>query len=130
MIRSILVWCQCCTRKKDCKIDVRRVVGQVQEQSDSLHTAVLLKVASEKSGGFQVDTHGTEDDGEVLLVVIVDTLGRLDQTGLSTNLSGNLVVGQTGGREDGNLLTTSNRVHGVNGRDTGRDHLLGIFLQR
>jgi hypothetical protein len=59
----------------------------------------------------------------------VNTLGGLDQTSLSTNLGGDLVVRQTSGREDGNLLTTSNRVHSVNGRDTGRDHLLGVFLQ-
>ena len=111
-----------------CELDLRRVVGQVQEQSDSLHTAVLLEVASEESAGFQVDTHGTEDDGEVVLVVIVNTLGGLDQTGLSTDLGGNLVVRQTSGREDGNLLTTSNGVHGVNGRDTSRNHLLGVFL--
>ena len=111
-------------------MDLRRVVGQVQEQSNSLHTAVLLEIASEESAGFQVDTHGTEDDGEVVLVVIVNTLGGLDQTGLSTNLGSDLVVRQTSGGEDGNLLTTSNRVHGVNGRNTGRDHLLGIFLQQ
>lgn len=110
-------------------MDVRRVVGQVQEQSDSLHTAILLKVASEESAGFQVDTHGTKDDGEVVVVVVVNALGGLDQTGLSTDLSGNLVVRKTSGREDGNLLTTSDRVHGVDGRDTGRNHLLGVFLQ-
>jgi hypothetical protein len=96
-------------------MDIRRVVCQVQEQGNSLHTAVLLEVTSEESAGLQVDTHGTEDDGEVVLVVVVNALGGLDQTGLSTNLGSNFVVGQTSGREDGNLLTTSNRVHGING---------------
>lgn len=110
-------------------MDVRRVVRQVQEQGNSLHTAVLLEIASEESAGFQVDTHGTEDDGEVVRVIIVNALGGLDQTGLSADLGSNLVVGQTSGGEDGNLLTTSNRVHGINGRDTCRDHLLGVFLR-
>ena len=110
-------------------MDVRRVVCQVQEQSNSLHTTVLLEIASEESAGFQVDTHGTEDNGEVVFVVIVNTLCRLDQTGLSTNLGSDFVVGQTSGREDGNLLTTGDRVHGIDGRDTGRDHLLGVFLR-
>jgi len=130
MIRSILVECQqpgSAQRRRE--QDVRRVVGQVQEQSNSLHTAILLEVTSEESAGFQVDTHGTEDDGEVVLVVIVNTLGRLNQTGLSTDLGGNFVVRKTSGREDGNLLTTGNGVHGVDGRDTGGDHLLGVFLQ-
>lgn len=96
-------------------MDIRRVVCQVQEQGNPLHTAVLLEIASEESTGLQVDTHGTEDDGEVVRVVIVNALGGLDQTGLSTNLSSNFVVRQTSGREDGNLLTTGNRVHGING---------------
>lgn len=108
---------------------LRWIISQVQEERDSLHASVLLKVAGEESAGFQVDTHGTEDDGEVVLVVIVNTLGRLNQTGLSTDLGGNFVVRKTSGREDGNLLTTGNGVHGVDGRDTGGDHLLGVFLQ-
>lgn len=37
-----------------------------------------------------------------------------------------LVVRKTGSREDGNLLTTRDRVHRVNGRDTRLDHLLGV----
>jgi len=81
----------------------------------------------------QVDTHGTENNGEVLLVAVVNTLVGdallLDETSLSANLGGNFVVRQTGGRENGNLLSSGNRVHGINGRDTGRNHLLGVFLE-
>jgi hypothetical protein len=108
---------------------VRWVVGQVQEQGDTLHTAVLLKVLGEETARLQVDTHGTENDGEVVVVAVVYALGGLsDQTGLSTNLRSNLVVGQTRRREDGDLLATSNRVHRVDGRDTGRDHFFGVHL--
>lgn len=56
-------------------------------------------------------------------------LGRpADQTGLSTNLGGDLVVRKTGRREDGNLLPTGNRIHGVDGRNTSRDHFFGVHL--
>jgi hypothetical protein len=108
---------------------LRRVVCQVQEQGNALHTAVLLEVLGEETTRLQVNTHGTEDNGEVVIVVVVYTLrGLSDQAGLSTNLRSNLVVRKTGGREDGDLLSTGNRVHRVDGRDTGRDHLFGVDL--
>jgi vacuolar-type H+-ATPase subunit B/Vma2 len=34
----------------------------IQEQSDTLHTTVLLEVALEETGSLHVDTHGGEDD--------------------------------------------------------------------
>lgn len=112
--------------------DVRRIISKIEEEGDTLQTAVLFEVTREESGRFQVDTHGGEDDGEVLLVVIVHTLVRspllLDQASLSTDLSGNLVVRQTSGGEDGDLLSTSDRVHGVDGRDTGGYHFFGVHL--
>jgi hypothetical protein len=62
-------------------------------------------------------------------MVIVYTLCWLsNQTGLSTNLRSDFVVGKTRGGEDGNLLTTGNRVHRVDGGDTGRDHFFGVHL--
>lgn len=91
----------------------RRVGSQVDEKGTVRNGTALFKVLLEESGSLHVDTHGSEDDGEVVLVAIVNTLGRswsLDQTGLSTNLGGDLVVGQTGGTEDGDLLTSSNGV--------------------
>ena len=39
---------------------------------------------------------------------------------------GYLVVRQTGRRENGDLLTTGDRVHHVNRRDARLDHLLGV----
>jgi hypothetical protein len=107
----------------------RRVVGQVQEQRDTLHAAVLLKVSCEEAARLQVDTHGTEDNGEVVLVAVVHALvGCANQTGLSANLGGDFVVRQTGRGEDGDLLAAGNRVHRVDGRDTSRDHLFGVHL--
>jgi hypothetical protein len=115
-----------------CRRYSRWIVCQVQEQRDTLHTAVLLEIACEEASSFQVDTHGTEDDGEVVGVSIVDALvdpsWATDQTSLSANLGGNFVVRQTGRREDGNLLATGDRVHGVDSRDTGGDHFLGVHL--
>jgi hypothetical protein len=67
----------------------------------------------EESSSLHVDTHGSEDNGEVILVTIVYTLGSawsVDETGLSTNLSSNVVVGQTSGTEDRDLLTSGNGV--------------------
>lgn len=114
--------------------DSRRVVCQVQEQGNTLHTAVLLEVSCEETRCLQVDTHSTENDGEVVSVSVVYALvdpGRpTDKTGLSANLSGDFVVGETGGREDRDLLTTGNGVHGIDSGDTSGDHLFGVHLGR
>lgn len=108
---------------------LRRVICQVQEESDTFHAAIFLKVSSEEAARLQVDTHGAEHNGEVVVMVIMHALrGLPDQTGLSTDLCGNFVVGKTGGRKDGDLLTAGNRVHRVDGRDTGRDHFFGVHL--
>lgn len=112
--------------------DLRRIVGEVQEKGSAAETAILFEVAGEETSSFQVHTHRTEDDREVVLMSIVRTLVcdtlLLDKTGLSADLSGDLVVRQTGGGENRDLLTAGDRVHGINGRDTGGDHLLGVFL--
>lgn len=114
------------------KQDERGVIGKVKEESDTLQTAVLFKVAGEKTGGLQVNTHSTEDNREVVLVAIVHALVRdtllLHQACLPTNLGGNLVMWETGSGEDGNLLATGDRVHGVDGGDTGGDHLFRVHL--
>ena len=116
------------------RYDARRVVGQVQEQRHALHTAVLLKVAREEARRLQVDTHSSKHNGEVVLVVVVYALVHalllllllLHQPRLPTDLRRDLVVRQTCSREDRNLLATCDGVHGVNGGDTGRNHLLGV----
>ena len=97
-------------------IDLRWVICQIQEQCDALHGPVLLEVAREEARRLQVDTHGAKHDREVLLVSVVDVLRRLpDQASLPADLRGDLVMRETGGGEDGDLLPTGNRVHGVDG---------------
>lgn len=125
-----------------------RIIGQVQEETHVLHGTVLFKVLLEETGSFHVDTHSGEDDGKVIVMIVQHRFtGYFDQTTLTTNLSGNLkkniaiqsklqlgnncnlkylIVGETGGREDGNLLATSDRVHDVNSRDTRLNHFLRV----
>ena len=101
------------------------IVGKVEEKGRALHGTGFLEVGAEETGGFHVHAHGTEDDGEVLLVSI-DGVLLLDERGLTGNLGGDLIVGKTGGGEDGDLLSTGDRVHDVNGGDTGLNHGLGV----
>uniref|UniRef100_A0A2M4D215 Putative secreted protein n=1 Tax=Anopheles darlingi TaxID=43151 RepID=A0A2M4D215_ANODA len=104
-----------------------RIVGQVQEQAHVLHGTVLFEVLLEESGRLHVHTHSGEHDGKVVLVLIQHRLTRLlHQTGLTTDLGSDFVVRQTGSREDGNLLSTGDRVHHIDGRDTGLNHFLGV----
>jgi len=132
MIRSILQKVSLVRPQKFKHLHLRRIVCQVQEEGDTLQRAVLLEIAGEETSSFQVNTHGSKDDGEILLMSIVCTLVRntllLYQTSLSTNLGGNLVMGKTSSREDGNLLATSNRVHRVNGGDASGNHFFGVDL--
>lgn len=114
------------------RIFLRWVVCQVQEQCDTLHTAVLFEIAREETRSLQVDTHGSKDNGEVVRMSIVYTFcglsGLCDQTSLPTDLRGDFVVRQTGSREDGDFLTTGNGVHGVNSRDTSGNHFFRVHL--
>lgn len=53
----------------------------------------------EEPGSLHVDTHGSKHNSKVIFVIINNSSlggsGGVDQTGLTTDLSGNLVVGQT-----------------------------------
>ena len=50
----------------------------------------------------------------------------LDQGSLTANLGTNGIMGETSGGEEGNLLTTSDGVHDIDGGDSSLDHLLGV----
>lgn len=54
--------------------------------------------------------------------------GLRDETCLPTDLRGDFIVRETGGGEDGDLLTTRDRVHGVDCGDAGGDHFFGVHL--
>jgi hypothetical protein len=89
------------------------------------HGTVLFEILLEVSSYFHGHSHGAKYDGEVIFGVIVDIL-TLDKGGLTTNLGTNVVMGETTGREEGDLLTTSDGVHQIDGRDTSLNHFLGV----
>jgi len=106
-MRSILQSCQLPFLMDLTEHNIRRVVCQVQEKCGTVHGAILLKVLGEESTCLQVHTHSTEDNREVVIVLVVHTLVRLlYETSLSTNLCGDFIVRQTGCGKNGNLLTT------------------------
>mmetsp|Transcript_7860 Transcript_7860/g.10304 ORF Transcript_7860/g.10304 Transcript_7860/m.10304 type:complete len:283 (+) Transcript_7860:776-1624(+) len=106
-----------------------RVIGQVQEQSSTLHGTGLFKVTAEETGGFHVHTHGTKHDGKVFFVSIHGVF-LLHQRGLTGNLSSYFIVRQTSSRENGNFLTAGDGVHDIDSRNTSLDHSLGVITRR
>jgi len=101
------------------------IIGQVHEQHDLVHGAVDFEIGLEESSGRFRYTHSSENNSKVLSGVIVDVL-VLHKIGLSADLSTNLIMGKTIGREEGDLLSSSDGVHDINGRDTSLDHFLGV----
>mmetsp|Transcript_62504 Transcript_62504/g.167420 ORF Transcript_62504/g.167420 Transcript_62504/m.167420 type:complete len:421 (+) Transcript_62504:365-1627(+) len=101
------------------------IVGQVQEQNHVLHGPVLLEIVLEESSGLHVHSHGTKHNREVVSRVILRVL-LLHKTRLSANLGRDLVVRQTGRREQRQLLPSHNRVHGVQSGHTRLNHLLRV----
>jgi len=102
------------------------IVGQVHEQDNRVHGAVDLEIGLEESSSRFGDTHSSENNGEVLFGVIVDIL-VFNERGLSADLGTNLIMGETVGREEGDLLSTGDGVHDINGGDTSLDHFLGVI---
>ena len=110
--------------------DIRRVIGQVQEKGDTFHAAILFEVARKESTRLHVDTHGSEHNGEILLMSIMDIFRRLvNQTRLTTNLGSNFVVRQTSSRKDRDFLATGNGIHCVNRGYSSSNHFLRIHLR-
>lgn len=90
--------------------NIRRVIRQVQKQSNLLQRTVLLEITCEETTGLQVDTHSRKHNREIVVVTIVNTLvvsRSLDKTSLTTDLCGDFIMRQTSSREDGDFLTTS-----------------------
>ena len=102
------------------------IVGQVHEEHDLVHGAIDFEIGLEESSGGFRDSHSSEDNGEVIFVVIMDVL-LLHERGLSADLSTDLIMGETIGREQGDLLSTGDGVHDINGGDTSLDHFLGVI---
>jgi hypothetical protein len=98
----------------------------VHEEAHTVHRAIDLEILLEETSCFEVDTHCCKDNSEVILVSIENVL-MFDEGSLTTDLSTNLRVRETGSREERNLLTSSDGSHSINGRDTSLDHLSGIL---
>mmetsp|Transcript_23555 Transcript_23555/g.50104 ORF Transcript_23555/g.50104 Transcript_23555/m.50104 type:complete len:229 (-) Transcript_23555:39-725(-) len=54
----------------------------------------------------------------------------LNKRGLTSNLCGDFVVGKTGSRENGNLLSASDGVHDINGGNSSLNHSLRVITRR
>ena len=102
------------------------VVREVEEEGRALHGARLLEVAPEEASRLHVHPHGPEHDREVVLVGVGGVL-QLDEGGLPGDLGRHLVVGESRGREDGDLLPPRHGVHDVDGGNTRLDHGLGVI---
>ncbi len=90
------------------------IVGEVHEEHNILHRAVLLEISPEETRDLHIDSHSGEHDSEVLAGVIEGVLSG-DERRLPANLSTDLIMGKTVSREKRDLLTTSNRVHDIDG---------------
>ena len=70
---------------------LRRVIGQVKEETHILHRTILLEVLFEETSCLHVYTHGSEYNGEIVVMIVHDALTRqLYQAGLPADLSSNL----------------------------------------
>jgi len=71
----------------------RWIWGQIDEEGTVADTAAFFKVLLEEPRRLHIDTHGSEDDGEVVFVTVVYALGSsgpLDETCLTADLGGDL----------------------------------------
>mmetsp|Transcript_17892 Transcript_17892/g.29922 ORF Transcript_17892/g.29922 Transcript_17892/m.29922 type:complete len:233 (-) Transcript_17892:533-1231(-) len=82
-----------------------RIIGKIQEKGGTLHGTRFFEVISEKSRSFHVHTHGSEYNGEILLMAIHAIL-QTHKGSLTTDLRRHFIVRKTSGRKQGNLLST------------------------
>ena len=96
-----------------------RIVCQVDEQNGTVDGAGAAEFFHEVFRFFKGDADGGKDDGEV---------GRtpVQNLCLTGDLGGQLVMGQAGAGEDGQLLTTNQGVQAVNGGDARLDEFVGV----
>mmetsp|Transcript_13236 Transcript_13236/g.27456 ORF Transcript_13236/g.27456 Transcript_13236/m.27456 type:complete len:441 (-) Transcript_13236:62-1384(-) len=104
------------------------IIGQIQKQGRTLHGPGFFKIRAKKARRFHIDPHGPKDNGKVFFVRIHGIL-LLDQGSLTSNLRRHFIVGQTGGGENGNLLSAGNRVHDINGGNARLNHGLGVITR-
>jgi hypothetical protein len=91
LVRVVLSRCERKSRGDD-TLD-RRVIRKVEEQRDTVETAILFKVLLEEPRGLHVNTHCGKHDGKVVFMSIMHVLRRaLDEAGLPDNLRSNLRI--------------------------------------
>ena len=95
-----------------------RVVGQVREHDSTVQGAGFAERLNEEVGLLEGDTHGGEDNGELLVLA-----AYLCLTG---NLCCEFRMGKSRCGEDGQLLSTDQGVQAVDGRYTGLNELRRI----
>lgn len=89
LVRIIFRSCKCETWRDDALNG--GIIGKIKEEGDAVQTAVRFKVLLEEACGLHVNTHRSENDGEVVFVSIVHVLGgSLDQACLTHDLRSNL----------------------------------------
>lgn len=72
-----------------------RVGSEVDKQGRVGNIFIFFKVLFEELGGFYINIYGSEDDGEVVFMVVVDVfggIGMFDEIGLLIDLGGNLFL--------------------------------------
>lgn len=117
----IILGCRQCQSRRDNTLN-RRVISQVQEQSDSVQTAVGLEVFSEETCCFHVDTHCSKDDREVVFMTVMHVLSRpLYETRLSNNLCCDLEAAKLAGR----CLVMQSKLASLCGKPAAEN--IGIF---
>uniref|UniRef100_A0A7C9AXN5 Uncharacterized protein n=1 Tax=Opuntia streptacantha TaxID=393608 RepID=A0A7C9AXN5_OPUST len=108
----------------------RRVIGQIQKEGDSLHGSILLKITFEELCSFHVNTHSCEHNGKIVFFTILNEIVRLlqplYQPSLTTDLCSNLIMRKTSSRKERNLLSSSNRIHDINGRNSSLYHFFWV----
>mmetsp|Transcript_3540 Transcript_3540/g.4824 ORF Transcript_3540/g.4824 Transcript_3540/m.4824 type:complete len:212 (+) Transcript_3540:1589-2224(+) len=102
------------------------IICQVQEKGCTLHCSTFLKIRTEVTGCFHVNSHSSENDCKVLFVSI-NSIFLLHEGGLTGNLCCNFIVRQSGGRKDWNFLSTSDGVHDIDRTNSCLNHCLWVI---
>jgi len=129
----IVLLCSCKSETRSNNTLNGGIVSEIEEKNDFLHGTIGFEILSEESSNLHVHTHCTENDGEVIIGMIEHILS-LDERCLTHDLCTDFVMWQTVGREQRNLLTSSNRSHAIDSRNTSLNHFLrinsGVWVDR
>ena len=100
----------------------RRVIGQIDKQYRTVNRTGFLKAFNEEVGFFKSNTHGGKNNGKVFICS--------ENLGLPCNLGCQLGMGQTGCRENRQLLSTNQRVQTIDCRHSRLNKFFRITAGR